>query len=51
MKSALGQCSGADQRQAGIDEAEAVAALPERLDVVRTMFHGFDYRLGITGTP
>jgi len=51
LKSALGQYSAADQRQAGIDEAEAVAALLVRLDVVRAMFHGFDYRLGITGTP
>lgn len=51
LKSALGQYSAADQRQAGIDESEAVAALLERLDVVRAMFHGFDYRLGITGTP
>jgi type I restriction enzyme R subunit len=51
LKSALGQYSAADQRQAGIDEAEAVAALLERLDIVRAMFHGFDYRLGITGTP
>ncbi|MFB2533065.1 type I restriction endonuclease subunit R [Paracoccus sp. p3-h83] len=51
LKSALGQYSAADQRQAGIDEAEAVAALLERLDVVRAMFHGFDYDLGITGTP
>ncbi|KPQ04596.1 MAG: type I restriction enzyme, R subunit [Rhodobacteraceae bacterium HLUCCA12] len=51
LKSALGQYSAEDQRQAGIDEAEAVAALLERLDVVRAMFHGFDYDLGITGTP
>jgi type I restriction enzyme R subunit len=51
LKSALGQYSAADQRQAGIDEAEAVAALLERLDVVRAMFHGFDYDLGLTGTP
>ncbi|MCC6006263.1 MAG: DUF3387 domain-containing protein [Rhodobacteraceae bacterium] len=51
LKSALSQYSAADQRQAGIDEAEAVAALLERLDVVRAMFHGFDYRFGITGTP
>lgn len=51
LKSALGQYSAADQRQAGIAEAEAVTALLERLDVVRAMFHGFDYRLGITGTP
>ncbi len=41
----------ADQEQAGIDEAEAVAALLERLDVVRSLFHGFDYSAGLTGTP
>lgn len=51
LKSALGQYSASDQQQAGIDEAEAVAALLERLDVVRGMFHGFDYRLGLVGTP
>ncbi|WP_050523921.1 type I restriction endonuclease subunit R [Pseudorhodobacter wandonensis] len=51
LKSALGQYSQSDQEQAGIDEAEAVAALLERLDVVRAMFHGFDYSTGLTGTP
>jgi len=51
LKSALGQYSAADQKQAGIDEAEAVAALLERLDVVRAMFHGFNYALGLSGTP
>lgn len=51
LKSALGQYSSADQEQAGIDEAQAVTALLERLDVVRAMFHGFDYSKGLTGTP
>ncbi|MCR9152107.1 MAG: DUF3387 domain-containing protein, partial [Rhodobacteraceae bacterium] len=51
LKSALGQYSQSDQRQAGIDEAEAVAALLETIDVVRSMFHGHDYQKGITGTP
>jgi type I restriction enzyme R subunit len=51
LKSALGQYSKSDQEQAGIDEAEAVAALLERLDVVRAMYHGFDYSRGLTGTP
>jgi type I restriction enzyme R subunit len=51
LKSALGQYSSSDQEQAGIDEAQAVAALLERLDVVRAMFHGFDYSKGLTGTP
>lgn len=51
LKSALGQYSASDQKQAGIDEAEAIAALLEQLDVVRAMFHGFDYSKGLTGTP
>ena len=51
LKSALGQYSKADQEQAGIDEAEAVAALLERMDVIRAMFHGLDYLEGVTGTP
>lgn len=51
LKAALGQYSAADQGQAGIDEAEAVAALLERLDIVRAMFHGLDYSTGLTGTP
>ncbi|MBZ0129547.1 MAG: type I restriction endonuclease subunit R [Rhodobacteraceae bacterium] len=51
LKSALGQYSASDQQQAGIDEAEAVAALLERLDVVRAMLHGFDYSQGLSGTP
>ena len=51
LKSALGQYSQADQAQAGIEEAEAVAELLERMDVVRAMFHGLDYIEGVTGTP
>lgn len=49
LKEALGQYSGGDQRQIGIDEAEAVRVLLERYEVVRAMFRpdmkgGFDYR-------
>ena len=51
LKNALGQYSGADQRQAGIDEAEAVAVLLEKYEVVKAMFHGFDYARGLNGTP
>ena len=51
LKSALGQYSAADQQQAGIDEGEAIATLLEKLDVVRSMFHGFDYQRGMTGAP
>ena len=51
LKSALGQYSRDDRRHAGIDEAEAVAVMLEKYEVVRDMFHGFDYRAGLSGSP
>ena len=49
LKSALGQYSGGDRDQTGIDEAEAVRVLEEHYEIVRAMFRpdmagGFDYR-------
>ena len=51
LKSALSQYSKDDQRRAGIDEAEAVAVMLEKYEIVRDMFHGFDYRSGVDGSP
>ena len=51
LKNALGQYSDSDQRQAGIDEAEAVAVLLEKYEVVKAMYHGFDYARGLMGRP
>ena len=51
LKEALGQYSARDQDQTGIDEAEAVAVLLEKYDLVAAMYHGFDYRRGLAGTP
>ena len=51
LKNALGQYSAADQNQAGIDEADAVALLLEKYEVVKAMFHGFDYLRALHGTP
>jgi type I restriction enzyme, R subunit len=51
LKSALAQYSKPDQDKTGIDEAEAVAVLLEKYEIVRDMFHGFDYRPGLSGTP
>jgi type I restriction enzyme R subunit len=51
LKNALGQYSAADQRQAGIDEAQAVAVLLEKFEIVQAMFHGFAYQEGLAGTP
>ena len=51
LKSALGQYSREDRKRAGIDEAEAVAVMLEKYEIVSDMFHGFDYRTGLTGSP
>jgi type I restriction enzyme R subunit len=49
LKSALGQYSGGDRDQTGIDEAEAIRVLEEHYEIVHAMFRpdmagGFDYR-------
>jgi type I restriction enzyme R subunit len=51
LKSALSQYSRDDQKHAGIDEAEAVAVLLEKYEIVSDMFHRFDYRAGLAGSP
>jgi type I restriction enzyme R subunit len=49
LKAALGQYSGADRDETGIDEQKAIDAMLERYEIVRDMFRpglsdGFDYR-------
>jgi type I restriction enzyme R subunit len=51
LKAALSQYSQSDRDKTGIDEEAAVAALLERYEVVKAIFQGFDYRLGLTGRP
>ncbi|MFN3702400.1 type I restriction endonuclease subunit R [Thermomonas sp.] len=51
LKSALAQYSPRDREQTGVDEAQAVAVMMEKYEVVRDMFHGFDYRAALGGTP
>jgi type I restriction enzyme R subunit len=58
LKSALGQYSGGDRDQTGIDESEAIRVFTEKYEVVRAIFHpdsscGFDYRpaLDANATP
>lgn len=51
LKKALRDYSDRDREQTGIDEEQAVAVMVERYEVVRDMFHGFDYSAGLTGTP
>jgi len=51
LKSALAQYSPRDRENTGIDEAEAIAVMMEKYEVVRDMFHGFDYLTALNGTP
>ena len=51
LKSALAQYSPRDRESTGIDEAKAVAVMMEKHEVVRDMFHGFDYLAALNGTP
>jgi type I restriction enzyme R subunit len=51
LKSALAQYSPRDREQTGVDEAQAVVVMMEKYEVVRDMFHGFDYRAALGGTP
>jgi type I restriction enzyme, R subunit len=51
LKAALGQYSASDQRQAGVPEAEAIAVLLEKYEVVKAMYHGFAYSSRLAGTP
>src|SRR5690554_2965502 len=51
LKTALARYSPKDRENAGIDEGEAIAVMMEKYEVVRDMFHGFDYRSGLNGSP
>lgn len=51
LRSALGQYTDSDRDKTGIEESAAVAALMERYEAIRDLFHGFDYRPGIDGQP
>ncbi|MBY3395120.1 type I restriction endonuclease subunit R [Rhizobium laguerreae] len=51
LKKALAQYSQSDRDKTGIDEEQAVALLLEKYEIVRGMFAGHDYMLGIAGKP
>lgn len=51
LKKALSDYTHSDQEKTGIDEAEAVAALLERYEIVSGIFHGYDYSPGIHAAP
>jgi type I restriction enzyme, R subunit len=51
LKEALSFYSDKDRNLTGVDMEEAVAILLECLDVMRSMFHSFDYSDAISGEP
>ncbi len=51
LKSALQQYSKNDQENTGVDEAQAIAVMMEKFEVVRDMYHGYDYESAMSGTP
>lgn len=51
LKSALQQYSKNDQENTGVDEAQAIAVMMEKYEVVRDMYHGYNYITAMSGTP
>ncbi|EWS61218.1 Type-1 restriction enzyme R protein [Methylibium sp. T29-B] len=51
LKSALQQYSKNDQENTGVDEAQAIAVMMEKYEVLRDMYHGYDYVSAMSGTP
>ena len=43
LKEALRAYTKEDQREAGIDQEQAVMVMQEKYEIVRDLFHGFDY--------
>lgn len=43
LKQALRQYTDSDRKNTGIDTSQAVAVMQEKLEVLRSMFHGHDY--------
>lgn len=51
LKNALSDYSDKDKKNTGIDQAEAIAVMQEKFEVVKDMFFGFDYAAGLRGAP
>ena len=51
LKNALLDYSPSDRDKTGIDEEQAIAKLQELYEQVCVIFHGFDYSLGVIGSP
>jgi type I restriction enzyme R subunit len=51
LKEALAEYSESDRTETGIPQEEAVAIMLEKYEIVRGLFHGFDYSIAFRGTP
>lgn len=51
LKHALRDYSPSDQERVGISERQAVDELLRHFDIVKAMFHGFDYAPALAGSP
>ncbi len=49
LKNALSDYSDGDRGKTGIDQAEAIAVMLEKYEIVKDMFFGFDYLSGLKG--
>lgn len=50
LQSALQQYTKNDQENTGVDVGQAVAVMLEKYEVVRDMYHGFDYASALSGS-
>lgn len=51
LKEALKDYTKGDQEETGIPTEEALAVMQEKYEMVKAMYHGFDYLNFFTGTP
>ncbi|MDB2699977.1 type I restriction endonuclease subunit R [Alphaproteobacteria bacterium] len=51
LKNALGSYSGGDKGNTGISQADAIAVMLEKYEIVKDMFFEFDYLPGLKGEP
>jgi type I restriction enzyme, R subunit len=49
LKKALKEYTDSDKKEVGIDTAQAIAVMLEKYEIVKQMFHGYDYSSKIKG--
>src|ERR1700733_7300569 len=51
LKKALANYTERDRSEAGVPQEEAIALILEKYEIVKQIFHDFDYHVAISGTP